>query len=147
MSFRCVRASASVGRAKRQSRRAGSLTLFTLILVLLASFAGAGAEEPKASPVTPPAVTPPAVTPPVAAGPSAPPPGEAPAIKIPIVYLGKAYDEPIPLSLVDKVLTDKGIEGARLAIRDNNKTGLFLGQEFDLVEAIVAAKGDVVAKA
>jgi ABC transporter substrate binding protein (PQQ-dependent alcohol dehydrogenase system) len=71
----------------------------------------------------------------------------APPTTIKIVYLGKAYDESPPLSLMDKVLTDEGVEGARLAIKDNNNTGRFLGQQFELEEDIVPADGDVVAKA
>ena len=70
-----------------------------------------------------------------------------PAVKIAIHYLGKEYEEPVPLSLVDPVLTDNGLQGARLAIQDNNKSGQFLGQEYDLVEDIVPADGDVAAKA
>jgi len=70
-----------------------------------------------------------------------------PMVKITINYLGKAYDEPPPLSLVNKVLTDNGVQGASLAIKDNNKSGQFLGQEYVLVEDILPADGDVVAKA
>jgi ABC transporter substrate binding protein (PQQ-dependent alcohol dehydrogenase system) len=74
-------------------------------------------------------------------------PGAAPVVNVQIHYLDKAYDEPPPLSLVDPVLTDNGAQGARLAIADNNKSGAFLGQHYDLVEDILPAKGDVVAKA
>jgi ABC transporter substrate binding protein (PQQ-dependent alcohol dehydrogenase system) len=70
----------------------------------------------------------------------------APAI-VKIYYLGKAYKEPERLSLMDKVLTDEGVAGARLGIQDDNTTGNFLGQNFELVENIVPANGDVVAKA
>ena len=70
-----------------------------------------------------------------------------PAVKIVIHYLGKEYEEPVPLSLVDPILKDNGLQGARLAIQDNNKSGQFLGQEYDLVEDIVPADGDVAAKA
>jgi ABC transporter substrate binding protein (PQQ-dependent alcohol dehydrogenase system) len=74
-------------------------------------------------------------------------PGTPPVVKIVIHYLGKAYDEPPPLSLVDPILTDNGVQGARLAIQDNNKSGQFLGQQYDLVEDILPADGDVAAKA
>ena len=70
-----------------------------------------------------------------------------PAVKIVIHYLGKQYEEPVPLSLVDPILTDNGLQGARLAIQDNNKSGQFLGQEYDLIKDIVPADGDVAAKA
>jgi ABC transporter substrate binding protein (PQQ-dependent alcohol dehydrogenase system) len=73
--------------------------------------------------------------------------GGPPAITITIHYLGKKYDEPVPLSLVDPVLIDNGIQGARLGIQDNNKSGQFLGQHYELIEDIVPADGDVVAKA
>ena len=77
----------------------------------------------------------------------APTPGALTAAKIQLVYLGKAYDEPVPLSLVDKILTDNGVQGARLAISDNNKSGRFLGQDFELAETVVPKDGDVAAKA
>ena len=46
-----------------------------------------------------------------------------------------------------RLITDKGIQGARLYIKEANQSGGFVGMAFDLVEAIVPAKGDVVAKA
>jgi ABC transporter substrate binding protein (PQQ-dependent alcohol dehydrogenase system) len=64
-----------------------------------------------------------------------------------VTYFGKAYNEPPPLSLMQKVLTDEGLEGARLAIRDDNQTGRFLNLKFVLDEDIVPAGGDVAAKA
>ena len=75
---------------------------------------------------------------PEAAAPAAPESGGTPPTKpevhhaakpalpkktVDIVYLGKAYPEPIPLSLMDPILTDKGMQGARLGIDDNNVTG------------------------
>ena len=86
------------------------------------------------------------------AGP-AEPPSEAPSgevpIKatVPIVYLGKAYEEPLPLSYAEKPIFDKGIQGARLIIKEANQAGRFVGYGFELVEAIVPANADVVAKA
>ena len=64
-----------------------------------------------------------------------------------IVYLGKQYKEPIPLSLLEPILTDKGVQGARLGILDNNITGRFVGVETALQEHIVPEDGDVVAEA
>ncbi len=37
---------------------------------------------------------------------------------VPIVYLGKEYEEPLPLSYSEKIITDKGIQGARLIAKD-----------------------------
>jgi ABC transporter substrate binding protein (PQQ-dependent alcohol dehydrogenase system) len=70
-----------------------------------------------------------------------------PTLNTTIVYLGKDYQEPPPLSLVDKHVTDKGIQGARVALGEVNRTGRLIGQHYDLLEAIVPADGDVLAKA
>lgn len=60
-------------------------------------------------------------------------------------YLGQApNDELAPLSVLDPVLDDEGRQGARLAISDNNATGQFLGQRFELVEAVVPRDGEVL---
>jgi ABC transporter substrate binding protein (PQQ-dependent alcohol dehydrogenase system) len=64
-----------------------------------------------------------------------------------IVYLGKQYDEPPPLSLVDKPVTDNGIQGARIALEEDNRTGRLINQHYELLEAIVPKDADVVAKA
>ena len=64
-----------------------------------------------------------------------------------IHYLGKAYKEPPPLSLLEKVLTDEGVAGAKLGVRDNNTTGRFLKQNFVLETSVVPEDGDPVAKA
>lgn len=73
-------------------------------------------------------------------------PAQAP-VKFRIVYLGKEYEEPPPLSYAEPIVTDKGIQGARLSIKEANQSGAFVGRAFDLEEAIVPADGDVVAKA
>ena len=74
-------------------------------------------------------------------------PAAGPTEKVTVVYLGKAYEEPPPLSLLEKIITDEGVAGSRLGIEANNTTGRFLGQHFVLDEAIVPSDGDVVAKA
>lgn len=70
-----------------------------------------------------------------------------PMIATRIVYLGKQYDEPDPLSLVEKILTDNGIQGAQFANKENNNTGLFLNHKYKLIEALLPFDGDIVAKA
>lgn len=72
---------------------------------------------------------------------------QAPTLSTTIVYLGKDYQEPPPLSLVDKEVKDKGIQGARIALEEDNRTGRLLGQHYDLLEAMVAANGNPAAKA
>ena len=64
-----------------------------------------------------------------------------------VVYLGKQYEEPLPLSYAEKPITDKGIQGARLMLKEANQAGNFVGHSFELEEAIVPVDGDVVAKA
>jgi ABC transporter substrate binding protein (PQQ-dependent alcohol dehydrogenase system) len=64
-----------------------------------------------------------------------------------IVYLGKRYSEPIPLSLLEKPIKDKGIEGARVGVADNNLTGQFVGQATDFTEDILPEDGDIVSEA
>jgi ABC transporter substrate binding protein (PQQ-dependent alcohol dehydrogenase system) len=60
-------------------------------------------------------------------------------------YLGLEPDDELePLSVLDPVLEDEGLQGARLAIKDNNATGQFLGQTFELVEAILPRDGEVL---
>jgi ABC transporter substrate binding protein (PQQ-dependent alcohol dehydrogenase system) len=83
-----------------------------------------------------------------AEAPAAPTAAPAQAMKnMRVVYLGKQYPEPLPLSYAEKPITDKGIQGARLMLKEANQAGNFVGHSFELVEAIVPEDGDVVAKA
>ena len=112
--------------ARRAWRRLGLLGLL-LLLPLTAFGAAAGEQAPSAT--------------------SAQAGGTPPPVTIPLHYLSKTYAEPVPLSLVDKPLTDSGLQGARLALADNNKSGAFLGQNYELIEDLLPADGDVAAKA
>jgi ABC transporter substrate binding protein (PQQ-dependent alcohol dehydrogenase system) len=69
------------------------------------------------------------------------------ALHVPIVYLGEQVPEPLPLSLVEPIAPDKGLAGAKLAIGDNNTTGKFLKQDFQLIEKILPAGADLDAAA
>ncbi|BBL72185.1 ABC transporter substrate-binding protein [Methylogaea oryzae] len=60
-----------------------------------------------------------------------------------IVYLTQEHEAPPALSNLDPVVTDKGLQGARLAIVDNNTTGQFTKQHFTLKEVRVPQDGDV----
>lgn len=64
---------------------------------------------------------------------------------IPVLYLSKVYADPPPLSLVDKIITDKGLMGARLSNSDNNRGAKFVGLKFDLIEAIAGENEDIEA--
>ena len=46
------------------------------------------------------------------------------------------------ISLLDKPPRDDGLAGAKLAINDNNTTGQFIGQQFELTDVAVRADDD-----
>jgi ABC transporter substrate binding protein (PQQ-dependent alcohol dehydrogenase system) len=108
------------------------------------------AAPPVAEPA--PAAETPATTP-EATEPVTPAAGDAPAAAptlgppMRIVYLGKEYPEPLPLSYAEKPITDKGIQGARLSIKEANQAGNFVGHSFEFEEVILPEDGDVVAAA
>ena len=60
-----------------------------------------------------------------------------------IGYLTLAEEPRIPLTFLEPVSEDEGMQGARLAIADNNTTGRFLNQRFELEEVTVPADGSV----
>ena len=139
-----------------QSRKtcAGFFGFGLLASVLLApALAGAPGSPPAAdtsAPQAPPESAPAAGGEKAAPAPSAAAPvpdgaGETKPMRV--VYLGKEYPEPLPLSYAEKPITDKGIQGARLMLKEANQAGNFVGHSFELVEAIVPEDGDVVAKA
>ncbi|QJQ97226.1 ABC transporter substrate-binding protein [Halomonas sp. PA5] len=69
---------------------------------------------------------------------------QAQSVTLTLGYLGmERPDDLEPLSVLDPVLDGEGLQGARLAINDNNATGQFLGQEFVLVEVTIDPGGDV----
>lgn len=60
--------------------------------------------------------------------------------QVSIIYVSKAYDEPAPLSLVEKIIKDKGEKGAEYSIRENNRVSKFVGYEF-ILKKIIAEQG------
>ena len=60
-----------------------------------------------------------------------------------IGWLSQPVKRTLPLSYLDQPPGDEGIAGARLGIADNNTTGHFTGQFFELVERVVAEDGDI----
>jgi ABC transporter substrate binding protein (PQQ-dependent alcohol dehydrogenase system) len=148
--------SPSVPRPRRITLCAGA----TVSLLLLFSLAPTAlAEPPQASPApatttaAPAAPATPSTPSATHAAPSAAAPapaetaGELPLAKLKIYYLSKQYPEPEPLSYAERPARDKGLAGARMYLQEANKSGSFVGMNFDLVEVMVPAKGDVVAKA
>jgi ABC transporter substrate binding protein (PQQ-dependent alcohol dehydrogenase system) len=100
-----------------------------------------GAQTPAAPATSAPQGTPAAPT----AGEAGSPAAQSKPMRI--VYLGKQYEEPLPLSYAEKPIPDKGIQGARLMLKEANQAGNLIGKSFELVEAIVPEDGEVVAKA
>src|SRR5271170_6545326 len=60
-----------------------------------------------------------------------------------IGWLSQTTKRTLPLTYLDQPPQDEGIQGARLGIADNNTTGQFTGQSFELVESIAPAGGDL----
>ena len=69
-------------------------------------------------------------------------PAKAP-LEIRIGYL-RAYEPQLALSVLDIVPRDEGVAGATVAINDNNTTGKFLGQAFELDAVDTKFEADVV---
>jgi ABC transporter substrate binding protein (PQQ-dependent alcohol dehydrogenase system) len=112
-------------------------------LAIVASPPAARAGEGTAPPPSPPPAAAPAAGEPQAppAAPAAEPPAAAPkanaddaaTLKIRILMVREIRPDRLPpLSLLDIPPPDDGVAGAKLAISDNNTTGRFLKQEFDL---------------
>ena len=68
---------------------------------------------------------------------------QASPLEISVVYVTKEKKERRPLALVDAIVTDKGLLGARAAMKDNNTTGQFLNQTYRLIELLVPEEGDL----
>lgn len=66
-------------------------------------------------------------------------------LDITITYLTKTEPPRIPLSLVQPILKDAGLKGAELGIKDDQTTGQFLKNRYELKELIVPEKGDLKA--
>jgi ABC transporter substrate binding protein (PQQ-dependent alcohol dehydrogenase system) len=69
----------------------------------------------------------------------------AAAAEIRVGYLSRATVPPPGLSTLEVPPEDEGLQGARLAIADNNTTGRFIGQSFVLAETVLPERGDVAA--
>jgi ABC transporter substrate binding protein (PQQ-dependent alcohol dehydrogenase system) len=64
-------------------------------------------------------------------------------LTVSIAYLTRTEDPPAPLSLLDTEPAENGVKGAQLALADNNTTGRFLGQNFEMSVMSVAEDGDL----
>ncbi len=64
--------------------------------------------------------------------------------KITIVFLSQYRPVPPALSNLDPFIQHKGLQGAEMAIDDNNTTGQFTGQHFELKTVLAAEDADLV---
>ena len=62
---------------------------------------------------------------------------------IKIVYITQEKQVPVALSNLEPFITDKGLQGALLGLKDNNTTGQFTEQSYLLEQVIVPIGGDV----
>lgn len=74
-------------------------------------------------------------------------PAREPLFTARFAYIGKAYDEPPPLSLIEPIIDDEGVVGARLGLLENEATGRLLRHGYAMEEVVVAEDGDVAAAA
>ncbi len=72
----------------------------------------------------------------------APTAADAAGLDIAVVYITKQEKQKLPLSLLDPVLEDDGVWGARLGLKDNQTTGQFLKHDYRLIETVVPEDGD-----
>lgn len=68
----------------------------------------------------------------------------APKQTIKIAYLSQERAAPAALSNLDEFIQNKGELGAELAISDNNTTGQFTAQQYELKKVVVPVDGDIV---
>ncbi|MGB1340084.1 MAG: ABC transporter substrate-binding protein [Cycloclasticus pugetii] len=65
-------------------------------------------------------------------------------VKVSLALLTEKRAVPPALSNLDPILTDEGIQGATLGIKDNNTTGQFTGHHYDLKHIEVPLHADVI---
>lgn len=63
--------------------------------------------------------------------------GAEPGLRIPIALLTQGEGGHVPLSALEPAIADMGVEGSEQGIRDNNTTGRFTGQAFELVPLVL----------
>ena len=57
-------------------------------------------------------------------------------VSVPIAYLGLLPATAVPSTVLDPPVAEEGVQGARLALADNQTTGRFTGQAFSLQETV-----------
>ncbi|WP_181701993.1 ABC transporter substrate-binding protein [Chthonobacter albigriseus] len=74
-------------------------------------------------------------------------PAKEPLLTARFAYLGKAYEDPPPLSLLDPIVDDEGLSGAQLGLKENQATGMLLRHAYEMEEVVVPADADVLPEA
>jgi ABC transporter substrate binding protein (PQQ-dependent alcohol dehydrogenase system) len=69
---------------------------------------------------------------------------QTPSPPVEIEYLGLKVERTLPLSYLDQPPADEGVQGARLAMTDNQTTGQFLNQTYHLTEDLGDDAADIV---
>ncbi|MBK1668535.1 branched-chain amino acid ABC transporter substrate-binding protein [Rhodovibrio sodomensis] len=64
-------------------------------------------------------------------------------LEVPIVYVTRDGPPHIPLTLLEPVAEDLGVQGARLGLSDNATTGRFMGHAYELREVTVPEDGSL----
>jgi ABC transporter substrate binding protein (PQQ-dependent alcohol dehydrogenase system) len=67
-------------------------------------------------------------------------------LQVDVTYITRQEPVAEPLSLVEPILEDEGLMGARQALVENQTTGQFLQHDYRLIERIVPEDGDPVAE-
>ncbi|MCK4493773.1 MAG: ABC transporter substrate-binding protein [Methylococcales bacterium] len=62
---------------------------------------------------------------------------------IKIAYFSQEQAVPAALSNLDPFIQNKGLSGAKIALEENNTTGVFTGQHYQLTKIIVPINGDI----
>ena len=125
-------------RAGAKSERfcSGAAAMRRRIAIIIALLASALAAAGSAAPVSKPASK-------QANKPAASSAAKSNDVVTHYAYLGKAYREPAPLSLLKPaVIPDEGLAGVRLGTNYNNQAGKFLGLTYVLDETMVPEDGD-----
>ena len=72
-------------------------------------------------------------------------PGIAEELNVPVVYITRDIEPPLPLSLVENRVENDGFAGAELGLNDNQTTGSFMGHSYRLIDVAVAEDADILA--
>ena len=107
------------------------LLIFTALTLVATPDWAAG--KTKANPASSPAAT---ATP-------APAKPQTDSETLALAYLALEPDNPPVVPFFEPLIQDAGLQGARLAVRDNNTTGRFTRQQFTLHETVLPAGADV----